>query len=199
MAARQLTPEQRAAKRKSNREYMRRSRQKDAGEYMRQWRAANAARRREYMREWRLSRGEEEKVQRREYAVAHREQINLTSRERHRANALKRRNQMRDWRKAHPAEALALVRNRRARIRTAPGRHTAADVARLYETQHGVCAGCGAVLVAKGRGKYHVDHIMPIALGGSNWPENLQLLCPPCNLSKGVQHPDAWACERLSA
>jgi 5-methylcytosine-specific restriction endonuclease McrA len=87
-------------------------------------------------------------------------------------------------------------RNRDARKRNAPGKHTHADVARLYDVQSGRCIGCAAPLVKSGKGKYHVDHVMPLALGGSNWPDNLQLLCPPCNFSKNDAHPDAWARER---
>jgi 5-methylcytosine-specific restriction endonuclease McrA len=105
----------------------------------------------------------------------------------------------RDWRDAHPVESALLTRKNYARRKRAPGRHTAADVRQLYEAQRGVCAACDAVLVAKGRGRYHVDHIMPIALGGSNWPENLQLLCPPCNMSKNAKHPDEWARRRRAA
>jgi 5-methylcytosine-specific restriction endonuclease McrA len=33
---------------------------------------------------------------------------------------------------------------------------------------------------------------MPLKLGGSNWPENLQLLCRTCNLRKNAKHPDVW-------
>ena len=43
-----------------------------------------------------------------------------------------------------------------------------------------------------GKGKYHVDHRMPLSLGGSNYPDNLQLLCPTCNLSKSATHPDIY-------
>lgn len=47
------------------------------------------------------------------------------------------------------------------------------------------CAVCHESLKAR----YHVDHIMPLALGGDNSPENLQLLCPTCNCSKGARDP----------
>ena len=36
----------------------------------------------------------------------------------------------------------------------------------------------------------HVDHIHPLARGGANGFENLQLLCASCNLHKGASLPD---------
>ena len=84
-------------------------------------------------------------------------------------------------------------RNRRAREFSAEGKHTAADIQAIFEKQQGLCASCQAKLFKSGANKYHVDHIMPLALGGSNWPDNLQCLCPSCNISKGAKHPDEWA------
>lgn len=63
------------------------------------------------------------------------------------------------------------------------GSHTAADVALLYKDQDGRCLYCGCSIAAG----YHVDHMIPIARGGSNDPENLALACPGCNLSKGAR------------
>jgi hypothetical protein len=37
----------------------------------------------------------------------------------------------------------------------------------------------------------HVDHIWPVARGGTNRLANLQALCPPCNLRKGAKAPPA--------
>jgi len=34
-------------------------------------------------------------------------------------------------------------------------------------------------------GEFHVDHIIPRAMGGADVEENLQLLCPRCNARKG--------------
>lgn len=36
-------------------------------------------------------------------------------------------------------------------------------------------------------GEFHVDHIIPRALGGADVEENLQLLCPRCNTRKGTR------------
>ena len=45
-------------------------------------------------------------------------------------------------------------------------------------------------------GDYHVDHVIPLILGGSNGPENLVIACPRCNLSKGAKMPHEFS-ERL--
>lgn len=89
------------------------------------------------------------------------------------------------WRAANKERARALSRSYKARKKGAEGRHSGQDVKRIYRLQRGKCACCSRTLA----GGYHVDHVMPLALGGSNWPSNLQLLCKACNLSKGAKHP----------
>jgi 5-methylcytosine-specific restriction endonuclease McrA len=68
-----------------------------------------------------------------------------------------------------------------ARRRKAVGRHTQGDVEWILRKQGHRCVLCGASLWVM----FHVDHIVPICRGGSNWPSNLQCLCPGCNLEKG--------------
>jgi len=41
------------------------------------------------------------------------------------------------------------------------------------------------------KGEFHVDHIIPRAMGGADVEENLQLLCPRCNMRKGSRA--GWA------
>jgi len=126
------------------------------------------------------------------------------------ANAEKTKERTAAWRNANKEEVIAYrekykavnkdrfivyCRNRIARKRNAEGSHTAADIRSIFERQHGICANCETILIRSGNKKYHVDHIMPLALGGSNWPDNLQCLCKKCNLSKGAKHPVEWAAE----
>lgn len=96
------------------------------------------------------------------------------------------------WAAAHPEELRTHWRNRRARQRNAPGVHTAADVRAQYARQKGICFWCPE----KVGDTYHVDHVVPLILGGSNGPENIVIACPTCNLSKGGKHPQEF-CGRL--
>jgi 5-methylcytosine-specific restriction endonuclease McrA len=91
----------------------------------------------------------------------------------------------------HRANVKAGKAARRARDAGADGQTTASDVRRIYEQQRGRCADCRKSL----RRGYHADHIVALAIGGSNWPRNIQLLCPPCNIRKAAKHPIAWARE----
>jgi len=39
---------------------------------------------------------------------------------------------------------------------------------------------------------YHLDHVMPIALGGGHNLDNLVASCPSCNQAKSAMHPEDW-------
>ena len=84
------------------------------------------------------------------------------------------------------------ARDRRAVQRGAPGRHTKEDIAAIAKSQRWRCIYCPASL----RRGYHADHIMPLALDGSNDKTNIQLLCSRCNKSKGAKHPILFAMSR---
>ena len=88
------------------------------------------------------------------------------------------RSQCRDCEK--PARAAAASK-RRGRI---VGSYTKDDVRLLLVTQNWRCNHCVKDLRVLG---YHVDHVLPIAKGGTNNADNLQLLCPKCNLRKGAR------------
>ncbi len=53
----------------------------------------------------------------------------------------------------------------------------------LFGEQEGRCAMCSTLTDIR---LMDVDHIVPQAEGGGDEPDNLQLLCRPCNLTKGT-------------
>lgn len=90
-----------------------------------------------------------------------------------------------DWAARNPDKRRANEANRRARKQNSEGSHTSDDIKTLFDIQRGKCACCH-IVISDG---YHVDHIMPLALGGSNDKTNIQLLCPTCNMKKSSKHP----------
>jgi 5-methylcytosine-specific restriction endonuclease McrA len=63
-------------------------------------------------------------------------------------------------------------------------RVSAAVIEELETRQRGLCSVCGRRLDV--RAKPHVDHITPVALGGTHESENFQLLCGECNSGKAA-------------
>jgi HNH endonuclease len=57
----------------------------------------------------------------------------------------------------------------------------------LLARERGLCASCAISFLELARDA-HVDHIVPLAEGGSNDVSNLQMLCSKCNLAKRDHH-----------
>lgn len=95
-------------------------------------------------------------------------------------NPHKAREYTKRWRDKNPGAAVATSANRRARTLSAPGTHSARDIAKQLATQKSMCFYCGCPL-DKG---YQVDHMTPLSRGGSNGPENIVCSCAKCNLRK---------------
>lgn len=51
----------------------------------------------------------------------------------------------------------------------------------VYDRDGRICAECGR------EHDLSIDHIIPQSRGGSDHPDNLQVLCRPCNASKGAR------------
>jgi 5-methylcytosine-specific restriction endonuclease McrA len=92
-------------------------------------------------------------------------------------------------------DVLALVRERQRRAqRTLERAHAALAGERasrrepiprairraVFDRDGGRCVECGSAF------ELQYDHVIPLALGGANTVANLQILCAPCNQTKGA-------------
>lgn len=92
------------------------------------------------------------------------------------------------WKKANPEFKLRENHRRRARKR---GELSVGIRDKLIALQKGKCAVCRGVPKI-----WHLDHIVPLAAGGSNTDDNAQMLCGPCNW-KRAQKTQSSLCSRL--
>ena len=100
-------------------------------------------------------------------------------------NKEKRREYTAKWRKENKHILREYKQNRRARKKANGGKLSSGLIGKLFKLQKGKCACCGNPL----GNNFHVDHIMPLFLGGKNEDNNIQLLTPRCNSVKRAKHP----------
>ena len=108
---------------------------------------------------------------------------NPEHRRRHKAG-IERYNQTDRGKNAHRVTSS----KRRAKKRNAEGFYTNDDIEVQYRSQSGKCWHCGKQL----KGKYEVDHLIPLDKGGTNWPNNIVCACRKCNRSKGAKLTIEW-------
>ena len=69
----------------------------------------------------------------------------------------------------------------------------------LFLAHKGRCASC-TLPIPPGKG-WDIDHIIPLALGGSDTTDNMQILCRPCHGTKTIKRdvPAIAKVERIRA
>ena len=61
----------------------------------------------------------------------------------------------------------------------------------IFEDAGACCAECKKAI--KPKQKFNIDHIIPLGDGGTNEPENLQVLCVPCHFAKSkIEHEQGY-------
>lgn len=141
------------------------------------WHQANKERKKVQWAAWKVANPERAKDIQRRYRARHRVRENA------RISA---------YQKLYPEKCLARRQNRRAREVNAEGSFTTQDIYNLWLDQEGRCAYCGCAINYRGKGKFQIDHVMPLVKGGTNYPSNLALCCKPCNQSKGHSDLIPW-------
>ncbi len=90
-----------------------------------------------------------------------------------------------EWRKNNPDKLRIYSQNYRANKEASGEKLSFGLAEKLFKLQRGKCACCGLPL----GDDYHMDHIIPLKLGGPNNDANIQLLRQRCNGQKNAKHP----------
>jgi hypothetical protein len=126
------------------------------------------------------------------YHHANRDTVLPKLRANYQRNKTARLKATKQWRLENPEKRAASRRRRRARKRaTVPQRW------QVYDIVPFCCYWCGTNLRAYGA-TTHVDHVMPISLGGPADPTNEVNTCAACNLNKNAKHPLVWIADLVT-
>lgn len=191
------TPEERAIKAAYQREWCAKNRERSR-ELARESQARNKEKRAAYHKEWAAANRQKLKEYRQKWVAENKDDHKATTTAWRKANAEKIREQKRilyasnpdvrkrneEWSAAHPEVKKASKQNRRARERSAEGSFTGQEFLDLCQMYGNRCLCCGEYE------KLTADHVVPISKGGSNFIENIQPLCNPCNKRKSARVVD---------
>jgi 5-methylcytosine-specific restriction endonuclease McrA len=89
------------------------------------------------------------------------------------------------WRANNPSKVKVDSHLRRARKLAAPGVFTQSHIKDKFKLQEGLCYYCYCNI----SDYYEIEHKIPLARGGSNWPANICLSCKSCNRRKHSKTP----------
>jgi len=114
----------------------------------------------------------------REYALAKHRQWTEDNKDHIRAYSL-------SYKEKNPDKLRECWNKRRERIKNQKTKLSVGLIDRLKTLQKNKCAICKKHL----GDNYHLDHIVPIKLGGEHHDSNMQLLHSSCNMKKHAKHP----------
>ena len=125
------------------------------------------------------------RIKNNEWAKANRDRLRATSSAWNAAHREKAKESTRAWAAENKDAVRVHAQNRRARKLGNGGTLSKGLRPKLMALQKGLCACCKQPLGPSP----HLDHIMPLALGGMNSDDNMQLLRAHCNARKHDKHP----------
>lgn len=128
------------------------------------------------------------KHQLKEWRNNNREQFRETARSDYWRNHSARLESARRWAKQNPLKRKLTESRRRLRKIGNGGYHTIDDIVMILDEQGWKCV-CGEPLDLTNS---TVDHVVPVSKGGSNDPDNIQMLCGPCNSQKNHFDLELW-------
>lgn len=149
------------------------------------YRAANREKRLAAASAWRKANQDKVKSVRATYCAANLDRASDRNAKFYLKNIERRKQYNAEWSAKNPELRRRNEQNRRARKTQSGGTLSKGLSEKLFKLQKGKCPCCGLSL----GDDYHLDHKMPLALGGTNTDDNIQLLRQHCNNKKGKKHP----------
>jgi 5-methylcytosine-specific restriction endonuclease McrA len=163
-----------------HRKYHKENKEKEA-ERHRKYHEENKEKEAERQRKYRKENKEKVLERQRKHYEENKEKVLERHRKYHKENKEKVLERKRKWQKENPEKCAESTRKRRARKVNAAGSHTAEQVKARFDYYGNKCIYCGS------DENLEVEHRIPLARGGSDWPANLAPACGPCNRSKGTK------------
>ncbi len=149
------------------------------------WAAANADRKKAAKAAWRAANREKVNAEAAAYRLKYPEKIKAADFARYHRDPKTEKARIAAYKAANPDKGRQHVQNRRAKVRGNGGKLSKDLTSKLFALQKGKCPCCAQPL----GDDFHLDHKMPLALGGSNTDDNMQLLRAVCNATKRAKHP----------
>lgn len=153
--------------------------------YKIKWRAANPEKVKSAKAKSQAKNPEKSRMRNSKWKAANTEKVRISNSKWQAENPEKMRAYNAKYRASHPEVNRIKCHNYQSRKRENGGKLSKDIAERLHKLQRGKCACCGQPL----GDDFHLDHIMPLALGGPNIDSNIQLLRATCNIRKRHKHP----------
>jgi hypothetical protein len=157
-------------------------------QYAVQWRERHADDLASYQKKWR----EQNADTRAQYRQKNKQRSKEYSRHHYITNRERRLEQLKRYNRENPEVHKQVIRRRRARKNGAVQQRWVVDSSLGVP---GLCWWCGTHLDPE---RTHIDHVMPISLGGPAKPSNEVLACQLCNQRKNRKHPLVWVAELVT-
>lgn len=152
--------------------------------YQKKYRFDNQTKTKEQQYKYRINNAEKVKKRKDDYYINNKENILKRMANYYEENTEKLKSKSKKYQTENLEKLRIYAHNRRIR-QFSTGKLSSNLAEKLFKLQRGKCACCGKPL----GDNYHLDHIMPLALGGANEDWNIQLLTQRCNNQKHAKHP----------
>lgn len=149
------------------------------------WIAENRQKHNAKTAKWQKNHPESLKARAKRYREKNAEEIKQREKAKRLLDPAKFSQRSRDYAKKYPDRVNARNAERRAKRKNQAGIVSKNIVEKLKKLQQNKCPCCHKLL----GDNYHIDHIVPLALGGMHQDSNLQLLRANCNQQKYNKHP----------